>query len=65
MISDEISPAEYANHMRDMVENLIVKVGRHSPKKIPGSVIKEWKTYTLQYFKNSPNSFLQENQFYD
>ena len=65
MISDEITPSEYANHMRDMVENLIVKVGRQSPKKIPGEVIKEWKTYTLLYFKNSPNSFLQENYFYD
>ena len=28
MISEEISPGEYANHMRDMVENLIVKVGK-------------------------------------
>jgi hypothetical protein len=52
MISDEISPSEYANFMVEMVENLIVKVGRQLPpsKKIPGHVINEWKIYTLKYF---------------
>lgn len=38
MISDEISPGEYANQMVEVTENLIVKVGRQLPidRKIPG-----------------------------
>jgi len=31
MISDEISPGEYAKFMAEMVENLMVKVGRQLP----------------------------------
>jgi hypothetical protein len=31
MISNEISPGEYAPHMVDEIENLIVKVGRQLP----------------------------------
>jgi hypothetical protein len=52
MITDEISPGEYANYMVEEVENLIVKVGRQLPvdMKIPGDVIKEWRLYTLYYF---------------
>jgi len=53
MISDEISPGEYPNYMVEVVENLIVKVGRQLPptrKKIPGEIINEWKIYTLKYF---------------
>lgn len=67
MISDEISPGEYANFMVEVVENLIVKVGRQLPadRKIPGEVINEWKIYTLKYFQQSPNAFLAENEFYD
>ena len=38
MISDEISPGEYANQMVEVTENLIVKVGRQLPidRKNPG-----------------------------
>lgn len=52
MTSDEISPGEYANQMVEVVENLIVKVGKLLPseKKIPGTVIKNWKHHTLKYF---------------
>tara|TARA_B110000285_G_C15119199_1_gene616044 strand:+ start:973 stop:1131 length:159 start_codon:yes stop_codon:yes gene_type:complete len=52
MISDEISPGEYANQMVEVTENLIVKVGRQLPidRKIPGTVIKDWRHYTLKYF---------------
>jgi len=52
MVSDEITAGEYANFMVEVVENLIVKVGRQLPpdKKIPGDVINEWKNYTLKYF---------------
>jgi hypothetical protein len=52
MITDEISPGEYANQMVEVVENLIVKVGRQLPidRKIPGDVIKDWRIYTLKYF---------------
>ena len=66
MISDEISPSEYANFMVEMLENLIVKVGRQLPptKRIPGNVINEWKIYTLKYFQLSPNAFLTDNEFY-
>jgi len=52
MVSDEITAGEYANFMVEVVENLIVKVGRQLPpdNKIPGDVINEWKNYTLKYF---------------
>jgi hypothetical protein len=66
METDQISPGEYANFMVEVVENLIVKVGRQLPadRKIPGEVIKEWRIYTLKYFQGSPNGFLRENEFY-
>ena len=67
MISDVISPGEYANYMVEVVENLIVKVGRQLPpdRKIQGEVINAWKIYTLKYFQSSPNAFLTENEFYN
>ena len=42
MITDELSPSEYANSMVEVLENLIVKVARqlHENRKIPGDVIK-------------------------
>lgn len=66
MGTDEISPGEYANFMVEVVENLIVKVGRQLPadRKIQGDVIKEWRIYTLKYFQGSPNGFLRENEFF-
>ena len=52
MVSDELAANEYANFMVEVVENLIVKVGRIlSPnKQILGESIQNWKTYTLKYF---------------
>lgn len=52
--------------MVEVVENLIVKVGRQltMDRKIPGDVINEWKSLTNQYFTLSPNAFLYENQNY-
>lgn len=56
MISEEITAGEYANFMVEVVENLIVKVGRQLPSvndkemKIPGEEINKWKNYTLKYF---------------
>lgn len=49
--------------MVEVVENLIVKVGRQltMDRKIPGDVINEWKSLTNQYFTLSPNAFLYEN----
>ena len=66
MINDEIPPGEYANTMVEVTENLIVKVGRQLPieRKIPGSIIKDWRKYTQDYFKESPNAYLKENEFY-
>ena len=66
MLTDEQLPSEYANSMVEVVENLIVKVGRQLPadRKISGDVINEWKTLTNQYFTYSPNAFLVENQNY-
>ena len=66
MINDEIPPGEYANTMVEITENLIVKVGRQLPieRKIPGSIIKDWRKYTQDYFKESPNAYLKENEFY-
>ena len=67
MHSESFSPGEYANAMSEVVENLIVKAGKDLPdeSRIPGNVIKEWKKYTIQYFKISPNIYLIENQFYN
>ena len=49
------------------MENLIVKVGKYlsTTEKIPGSVINRWKTYTLFYFQQSPNTFLIDTNFYN
>ena len=66
MISDELSPGEYANFMVEVVENLIVKVGRQLPtgRQILGETINSWKINTLKYFQASPNAFLIENEFF-
>jgi hypothetical protein len=52
MGADEVTAGEYGNFMVEVVENLIVKVGRQIPpeKKIEGNMIKMWKNYTLKYF---------------
>ena len=52
MTSDEVSPGEYANYMVEVVENLIVKVGRQLPpgRQILGETINSWKINTLKYF---------------
>jgi len=52
MTTDVISPGDYANHMVEVVENLIVKVGRQLPpdRQIPGETITDWKRYTVRYF---------------
>lgn len=56
MASEEIIAGEYANFMVEVVENLIVKIGRQLPTvnnketKIPGEEINKWKNYTLRYF---------------
>lgn len=56
MASEEIIAGEYANFMVEVVENLIVKIGRQVPTvnnketKIPGEAINKWKNYTLRYF---------------
>ena len=52
--------------MQEVMENLIVKCGKMLPTgiKIPGKKIDQWKKYTIQYFKKSPNSFLADNEFY-
>ena len=67
LINDEISAGEYAAHMVDEVENLIVKVGRQLPneKRIYGKTINSWKNYTREYFRSSPNAFLAENDCYN
>ena len=67
MHNEAFSPGEYANAMSEVVENLIVKAGKDLPdeSRIPGDIIKEWKKYTIQYFKISPNIYLIENQFYN
>ena len=63
MTSDSIAPGDYANHMVEVVENLIVKVGRQLPpeRQISGETITDWKRYTVKYFQESPNAFLTEN----
>lgn len=52
MVVEEVTAGEYGNFMVEVVENLIVKVGRQIPpdKKIDGKVINMWKQYTLKYF---------------
>ena len=52
MINDEVAPNDYANQMVEVVENLIVKVGRSLPpdRQIPGEIITEWKRFTIRYF---------------
>jgi len=67
MLSDELSAGEYAYAMVEVVENLIVKVGRQLPpeRKIPGTVINDWKNYTVKYFQHSPNIFLAQNEYYN
>ena len=56
MVSEDITAGEYANFMVEVVENLIVKVGRQLPtvndheNKISGEEINKWKNYTLRYF---------------
>ena len=64
--SDKIPAQEFANHMVEMIDNLIVKVGRQLPtdRKIPGKDILKWKHYTYKYFSESPNAFLAENEYY-
>ena len=58
--SDEIAPHDYAGHMGELAENLVVKVGQNMPinRKIAGVIIKEWRIYTKKYFQFSPNAFL-------
>ena len=60
MLRDEFLPGEFANSKVEVVENLIVKVGRQlsMDRKIPGDVINEWKSLTNLYFTYSPNAFL-------
>jgi hypothetical protein len=64
MATEEVSAGEYASHMVDEVENLIVKVGRQLPadQRIYGSTINAWKLYTREYFRRSPKAFLAENE---
>ena len=51
--------------MSEVVENLVVKCGKQMPTgMISGDKIQEWKKYTIQYFKISPNTFLIENEFF-
>jgi len=67
MINDELMANEYANFMVEVVENLIVKVGRQLPpsRQILSETIQNWKANTLKYFQSSPNVFLIENEFYN
>ena len=67
LLSNELSPQEYANHMVEVVEFLIIRVGKNLPAEevqIPGDVINQWKIHTLRYFQMSPDAFLQLNEFY-
>ena len=67
MISNDISPGEYAQAMTEEIESLVVKCSRKiedEDNKISGVVINNWKWYTMQYFKFSPNAFFYESQFY-
>ena len=60
MTNDEVSSGEYAHSMTEIVENMVVKVSKIIPQsqnKIDGGEIADWKLYTINYFKYSPNSF--------
>ena len=48
LISEDLAPSEYANHMVEVLENLIVRVGRQLPpeKKITAEVIEDWRLLT-------------------
>ena len=63
-----VSSGEYASLMVEEIESLIVKVGKVMPDgadKIKYDIINGWKSYTLEYFQKSPNSFLSENMFFN
>ena len=66
IINDQTIASEYANSMVEVMENLIVKVGRQLPieSRIRGPEINDWKIHTLKYFQGSPNSFFADNEFY-
>ena len=54
--------------MVEEFEGLIVKVGRVLPSNVPKigyKVLNDWKNYTLQYFKVSPNVYFRQNDFYN
>lgn len=54
--------------MVEEFEALIVKVGRVMPPGVPKinyKILNEWKNYTLQYFKSSPNVYFIENEFFN
>ena len=65
-ITDEVAASEYANTMQQLTEYLVVKVGRQMPveKKIQGSIIMDWRVFTMKYFQNSPNAFLMDDSHY-
>ena len=47
MVNNQVSPAEFANNMVEIVENLIVKVGKKEnlmfkPPAPPGDTYKTW-----------------------
>lgn len=52
--------------MVEVLENLIVKVGRQLPseQRVRGHVIQEWRLHTLSHFRISPNAFLSDNEFF-
>ena len=80
-MSDVVNASDYASIMVEAVENLIVKVSRVMPSltaydkngneisnlpiKIEGETLNQWKNYTLKYFRQSPNAFFVEDEFYD
>ena len=65
-MNDDVAPQEYANHMVEVLENLVVKVGRQLPgdQRVRCMVIQEWRLHTLSHFRISPNAFLFDNEFY-
>ena len=66
LISEDLAPSEYANHMVEVLENLIVRVGRQLPpeKKITAEVIEDWRLLTQGHFRTSPNAFLIDTPHY-
>lgn len=77
MTNNVILAGEFSNNMVEIVENLIVKVGKKEQlifnidnksaaisDKITGKTISDWKMYTLKYFKFSSSAFLQQDPFY-